>query len=201
MLDLAVSEGYGWIFPKTEEAAIGIGLFRGKTGHPRYEYGGFLKRNEVPAETGAHPHGAVLPLYQKSRPRLAQGRVLLTGDAAALVDPFFGEGIYYAVRSAQMAAEAVFNALNQGDAISSYDDEIAAGFYPEFRVADRMALLVYTFPGFFIETVRRYPGLMKNYIAVFQGEQGYCGFWKQSQRRLFQKLNPFRRFFAASSRS
>lgn len=201
VLDLGVSQGYGWIFPKTKEASIGIGLFRGRKSHPRYEYGDFLKRNAVAAETGTAPHGAVLPLYQKSRPRLARGRVLLTGDAGALVDPFFGEGIYYGVRSAQMAAEAVFKALRHGADILSYDDEIAAGLYPEFRVADRMARLVYAFPGFFIETVRRHPGLMKDYIAVFQGEQRYCDFWKQSRRRLVQKLNPFRRFFAASSRS
>ena len=201
LLDLSVTQGYGWIFPKSETAAVGIGLFKGNKKHPRHEYADFKKRNMLPAASSACAQGAILPLYQKKRPKLVRGRVLLTGDAAALLDPFFGEGIYYGVRSGQMAAQAVFEALHHGGEISAYHDAIAAIFYPEFEVADRMARLIYTFPGFFLQTVRRYPGLMKTYAGVFQGEFGYCDFWKASRRRLFRKLNPFRRFSATSSQS
>jgi len=201
VLDLSVAKGYGWVFPKSKTAEIGIGIFKGKKAGPRRQYETFLKRNTSQGEAALKSHGAVLPLYHKNRPRMARGRVLLVGDAAALVDPFFGEGIYYAVRSGQMAARAVSRALRHEGDILSYDAEMTAAFYPEFEVADRMAHLIYTFPGFFMKTIQRHPRLMQDYIAVFQGEKAYCDFWRENRQRLFRKLNPFRRFSAASSQS
>lgn len=40
---------------------------------------------------------------------------LLVGDAATFIDPFTGEGVYFALRGAQMAAETILGALKQGD--------------------------------------------------------------------------------------
>ncbi len=40
---------------------------------------------------------------------------LLVGDAAAFIDPFTGEGVYFALRGAQMATEAILAALRRGD--------------------------------------------------------------------------------------
>jgi flavin-dependent dehydrogenase len=42
--------------------------------------------------------------------------VLLTGDAGSFVDPLTGEGIYYALKSEQLAADAVSKAFNAKDA-------------------------------------------------------------------------------------
>jgi flavin-dependent dehydrogenase len=41
--------------------------------------------------------------------------VLLVGDAAGFYDPFTGEGIYTALRSAELAAEVAHGALSRGD--------------------------------------------------------------------------------------
>ncbi|MCS6777294.1 MAG: NAD(P)/FAD-dependent oxidoreductase [Chloroherpetonaceae bacterium] len=48
------------------------------------------------------------------RPPLAEG-VLLLGDAATFIDPFTGEGVYFALRGAQCAAEVASAALRAGD--------------------------------------------------------------------------------------
>jgi menaquinone-9 beta-reductase len=53
--------------------------------------------------TAARAHH--LPLSSQ-RPRQPDGRVLLAGDALSLINPFTGEGIYYAVLSGKLAAEA-----------------------------------------------------------------------------------------------
>ena len=49
--------------------------------------------------------GHRLPL-SPGRPRVRNGRVLLAGDALSLINPLSGEGIYYAIRSGMMAADA-----------------------------------------------------------------------------------------------
>lgn len=60
------------------------------------------------------PVSALGPLaYRVAPPR--HGGVLLVGDAAGFYDPFTGEGIYAALRSAELAAEVAHRALTRGD--------------------------------------------------------------------------------------
>ncbi len=59
--------------------------------------------------------GAPIPL--KPLPRWDNGRdVVLAGDAAGVVAPASGEGIYYAMTGGRLAAEAVAACLATGDA-------------------------------------------------------------------------------------
>ncbi len=191
-IDLTVPRGYGWIFPKEDEAAIGIAGFKGKEKGPRLLYSHFLSRNAlVSKDAPAPPHGCALPLYHRVPFPLTKGRVLLTGDAGSLVDPLFGEGIYYAIRSGQMAANAVREALKKGLPIQSYDDEVRSLFYPEFEVAGKMAYWIYSFPGLFLEATRRHPKSMALYFGVLRGERSYAAFWKEVRWEYFKKLNPF----------
>jgi flavin-dependent dehydrogenase len=46
----------------------------------------------------------------------AKDRLFLIGDAARVVEPFTGEGIYYALRSGELAAEAIASLIKTGDA-------------------------------------------------------------------------------------
>jgi menaquinone-9 beta-reductase len=46
----------------------------------------------------------------------AHQKLLLIGDAARVVEPFTGEGIYYALRSGELAAAAVVKILQKQDA-------------------------------------------------------------------------------------
>lgn len=60
---------------------------------------------------GVELTGHTLPLTV-SRPRPAVGRVLLVGDAASLINPFTGEGIYSAIASGAMAGDAALRAAD-----------------------------------------------------------------------------------------
>jgi flavin-dependent dehydrogenase len=51
--------------------------------------------------------------YRVAEPR--HGGVLLVGDAAGFYDPFTGEGLFIALRSAEMLAEVAHAALRRGD--------------------------------------------------------------------------------------
>jgi flavin-dependent dehydrogenase len=63
--------------------------------------------------TGPFHFGAV-PCGGRYGPPACHPRALLVGDAAGLVDPLLGEGIYNAVRSGQIAAAAIRNMIRHG---------------------------------------------------------------------------------------
>jgi geranylgeranyl reductase len=105
---------YGWVFPHGETVSVGTGS--ADKGFSLRSAVGELRRSVAlaGAET-LRREGAPLPM--KPLPRWDNGRdVLLVGDAAGVVAPASGEGIYYAMVSAQMAAAAAAKALRTGDA-------------------------------------------------------------------------------------
>lgn len=100
-----VPSGYGWVFPKKNHLSIGVlSMMRGPVSLPQClnDYLSKLGLGKVPEKS---LHGYVIPLGPR-RP-LARGRILLTGDAAGLVDPITGEGISLAAASGFFAAQAV----------------------------------------------------------------------------------------------
>lgn len=108
---------YAWAFPTDEGTAnVGYGeVLRGRSP----TRAGLLERLDalLPGVTvGAQDWRAHrLPLSTR-RPRQADGRVLLTGDAASLVNPMSGEGIFYAVLSGSQAGAAALLGAQAGAA-------------------------------------------------------------------------------------
>jgi flavin-dependent dehydrogenase len=82
--------------------------------------------------------------YRVSAPR--EGGVLLVGDAAGFYDPFTGEGIFTALRSAELGADVVVDALRRGDvsarALARYDRERAAVFADKVRLTRALQVLI-----------------------------------------------------------
>jgi geranylgeranyl diphosphate/geranylgeranyl-bacteriochlorophyllide a reductase len=104
---------YGWVFPHGDTLSIGTGSadkgfsLRGAVGALRQAAG--LEGAETIRREGA-------PLPMKPLRRWDNGRdVVLAGDAAGVVAPASGEGIYYAMVGGRLAAEAVQALLKTGD--------------------------------------------------------------------------------------
>lgn len=178
--------GYGWIFPKQDKLSIGIAGFRRKRWDPHHYFQRFTKGQgsltgfSIPKPTG-HP----IPLFQGPPPVLNRQRILLAGDAASLVDPFFGEGIYYAVRSGQLAAITLMNIFKNGHAdLSEYDRMVSAEFYPEFRIASRLAFIVYAFPRVWYWVNKRHHEFIELYYDVLRGVMSYHGFVQEVKKAL-----------------
>lgn len=74
-------------------------------------------RHLAPRLAGMEPAGRLMAMgplaYRVAEPRV--GGVLLAGDAAGFYDPFTGEGLYTALRSAEILAERAHAALAQDD--------------------------------------------------------------------------------------
>jgi geranylgeranyl diphosphate/geranylgeranyl-bacteriochlorophyllide a reductase len=107
---------YGWIFPHGRTLSIGSGSAH-KGFQLRDAVRSLRERNGL-AEGDAvtvRREGAPIPL--KALKRWDNGRdVVLAGDAAGVVAPASGEGIYYAMVGGQLAAEAANELLETGDA-------------------------------------------------------------------------------------
>ena len=99
--------GYAWSFPGDRLRAIGICGLNAKAGRLlRNGYETFLDSIPISREHIPTPASHALP-YGNYLTNPGYGNVLLLGDACGLADPLLGEGIYYAHKSSQLAAEAV----------------------------------------------------------------------------------------------
>ena len=104
---------YGWVFPHGDTLSVGTG-----SADKGFSLKGSVQRmRETSGLAGAETlrrEGAPIPM--KPLPRWDNGRdLVLAGDAAGVVAPASGEGIYYAMVGGQLAAEAVHALLATGD--------------------------------------------------------------------------------------
>ncbi len=104
---------YGWVFPHGDTLSVGTG-----SADKGFSLRGSVQRmREASGLAGAETlrrEGAPIPM--KPLPRWDNGRdVVLAGDAAGVVAPASGEGIYYAMLGGQLAAEAAQDMLATGN--------------------------------------------------------------------------------------
>ena len=105
---------YGWVFPHGETMSVGTGSadkgFSLRTATEALRRASGLDRAETLRREGA-------PIPLKPLPRWDNGRdVVLAGDAAGVVAPASGEGIYYAMYGGSLAAQAASAFLASGRA-------------------------------------------------------------------------------------
>ncbi|MEQ8412230.1 MAG: geranylgeranyl diphosphate reductase [Erythrobacter sp.] len=105
---------YAWVFPHGETASVGVGSankgfsLRGAISTMRSDLG--LTRCETVRREGA-------PIPLKPLKRWDNGAdVIVAGDAAGVVAPASGEGIYYAMTGGRVVAEAASQFLKTGEA-------------------------------------------------------------------------------------
>ncbi|HEX3790667.1 MAG TPA: NAD(P)/FAD-dependent oxidoreductase [Pseudonocardiaceae bacterium] len=100
---------YAWVFPIGDgRANVGYGeLLRGNPISRAQLVDRLHQLLPAAAVSGLRAHR--LPL-STGRPQVEHGRVLLAGDAAALINPITGEGIFYAVLSGSLAGAAAVGA-------------------------------------------------------------------------------------------
>jgi geranylgeranyl reductase family protein len=182
-------EGYIWVFPRCGHLSVGI-CGKGEAASVlRTRLERYMEENELPKQ-GATFYSHLLPALDTpswKRNRVAGDRWLAVGDAAGLVDPITGEGLYYALRSADLATQSLLNgapdryrALLRGDFMA--DLEFGS------RLADRMfhgTFLGGPIPGRMVQFTRLSPKFREVMQDLFAGTQPYIGL----KRRLFRNLN------------
>jgi flavin-dependent dehydrogenase len=135
-------EGYSWAFPRPDHVSVGIGakVGQGTMAALRHRLGTFLKKfGYTPDPKRIFSH--LLPslsVESWGNLRLAGQGWALVGDAGGLVDPITGEGIYYAMRSGDLLAEALLEDLPQ-----IYPERVRNEFGSSLAQGARLARLFY----------------------------------------------------------
>ena len=111
VLEIAVIRGgYGWVFPKLDHVNVGVGGNAEEGPRLRRELRRMCEAYGIDPDAAKDTRGYRLPLRLPGT-QLARGRTAVIGDAAGLVDPFSGDGMYEAFLSAQLVAEAALAVL------------------------------------------------------------------------------------------
>ena len=101
--------------------------------------------------------------------------MLLAGDAAGLVDPFTGEGIYYALASGRMAGEMVGD-VPAAIVARSYESRIEKELGRDLRYALISSRIMHSHPGIFLRTLVREEKVLERYLEVGAGQMSYKDF-------------------------
>jgi flavin-dependent dehydrogenase len=171
--------GYMWLFPRRDHVGVGICAplgsvpTRAMLGRLEAEVArAFPAFTDPDAERYAHtiPSPSADP---QSMLEIAGGRWALVGDAAALADPITGEGIYYALRSAQVLAQT----LRAGGSPARYPAAALEDFGRDLLKAAALRDRFYA-PGFarrMIDFSARSRAVRDVLADLVLGRQGYVG--------------------------
>ncbi len=192
-------EGYIWIFPRTDHASAGIcgKLGTRSTAELRRMLEFFLREEGIEyAHSRFYSH--VLPsLAPESlrRARFAGDGWAMVGDAAGFVDPITGEGLYFAMRSAELLADALI-----ADRPQAYAEAVRRDFLNDLVLAATVAERFYcgTFLGApviermtqFLTRSRHFQRLI---LDMFAGAQTYRGARMRFYRTMLPMLVDFLR--------
>lgn len=167
-----LKKGYAWIFPKSDHLSIGVFTTLSKANNLEAYLEAFID---------SHPNlrgykkmffrrGGLIPRGGVYNCLVTEG-ALLVGDAAAMCDPFFGEGIYYGAKSGILAADAIIEAMKQGHRrLASYDELCRDTLTREFWWARFFNFTFYRFPRLAHPIISHRPYLQDLVLDVNSGK-------------------------------
>ena len=183
-------EGYLWSFPRADHLSVGIcgKLGQASSSRLRHHLDEFVEQEKIPMQ-GAQLYSHVLPSPQAKTirdRRIAGKNWAMAGDAAACVDPITGEGLFYALRSGDLLAQA----LAEGQPLA-YPERLRVAFSADLEFAASIARRVFrgNFLGAAITTrmvqlVKYSPAFSDLIRDIFSGSQDY----RTLKRRLWNQL-------------
>jgi flavin-dependent dehydrogenase len=141
-----VPGGYSWIFPKGDHVNVGVGGWQSEGPRLRERLRELCHAYGVDEGNVRELRGHRLPMRGASRHPVA-GRVALVGDAAGLVDPLSGDGMYEAFVSGRLASEAALDLLaGRARDLEPYAAAFASTFAPLETISWRAKLAFERFP-------------------------------------------------------
>jgi len=177
--------GYMWLFPKEDHLSIGVAGFVRLSKRLRSLLEKYLGELQLGSYQQRLTRGHRLPRRREGMP-IQKGRALLIGDAAGLIDFWTGEGIYYALRSAQTAAPAICDYLEgKAGGLQGYEEAIDQGLMPELHIARTLARIGVWFPRLTYTLLKNSEWAWNSGCRILRGERSYHDVRKRMGRFTF----------------
>jgi geranylgeranyl reductase family protein len=188
-------EGYIWIFPRCGHLSVGICGKGEPASSLRSRLEQYLSQKGIRWKDASF-YSHLLPSLATSswkKNSVAGDGWMAVGDAAGLVDPITGEGLYYAIRSADLAARSLLAELSSaGEKIAHYHKLIRRDFAADLEFGSRLAKRIFlgrfllgSVPARMVQFTRRSPRFSAVMQDLFAGKQTYLGL----KQRLMKNLN------------
>ncbi len=175
--------GYAWVIPRHDILNIGVGSFRPHTFPLKRRFFEFVEA--ITGTADVRPLAYPLP-YRLRFVAPVAGPVLFAGDAAGYMDAFSAEGIYSALRSGHLAAQAITAAAESGHPLSQYSSALYEEFWPSLKSAIKMGLLFYPLAGYWSDVFTQSPDLLSDYLDVAMGALPYNELRRHTEMRLLK---------------
>ena len=164
-----VPGSYGWVFPKDDELTVGVIMAKGKGAETKQYLSRFVAQLGLADRTVRRGSGHLTRCRRADAP-LRNGRVLVVGDAAGLLEPWTREGISYALRSGSWAGEVAARAVRQGEpALDGYAAAVSESLIPEMTAGHRL-LRVYAKHPHLVHAAMATPLGWRAFVAFCRGE-------------------------------
>ncbi len=168
-----VRGGYMWLFPKEDHLSIGVASFPRHAHRLRDLLAGYLKYLDLGDFQQKLTRGHRLPRRKKGAP-ITKGPVLLVGDAAGMLDYWTGEGIFYAIRSGQIAAPAAVDYLEgKTPDMTAYEKVVDDEIMPDLRIARTMTRIGLALPKLGFTMMKRSDRAWSLGCRVLRGDAAY----------------------------
>jgi geranylgeranyl reductase family protein len=131
VIELAgIPGGYGWVFPKGDHVNVGVGGWQDEGPRIRDHLRRCCEAHGLDPDDLEELRGHRLPLRTKGT-RIAGERTVLVGDAAGLIDPVSGDGMYECFVSSRLATEAIMELLaGRATSLAPYEAAVDAALAP-----------------------------------------------------------------------
>ncbi len=170
----SVRRCYAYLFPKKLSLSLGAGGFAGPAGKIKGYQRAFLETRFQRDQTFPFSAAGFMIPLRKHRSPIHAGRCLLVGDAAGLADPFTGEGIFSAVKSAEIAASVVQEALrNRWDSLEPYQEAIDRDLMPELECSRLFRELFHLRPSYFHQKIASRERWWNAMAKILRGEKTF----------------------------
>lgn len=166
--------GYGWVFPKEKHFSVGVAGILPSMKKPRNIFMAFIKKLGFRTDVATHAHLIPSGGYERE---VCSDRLILVGDAAGFVDPFYGEGIKYAFISGKLAAERVVESYENEDfsksALDSYKRSCYKQFGANLEYSLRLTRLVNNYPEIFFRLLSSNKSVLDEWFEIVAGRMEY----------------------------
>jgi geranylgeranyl reductase family protein len=165
--------GYGWVFPKDSHVSIGVGGMHDDIKTIQQYNKIYLERHNLATRPTLRFSGHALPV-RRGRASVVRDRGLLVGDAAGLLEPFTGEGIGYAIRSGQLAADTIVAYLRgETPSLLPYGDRLDGEVTPQLLAAERFVRIFNRYPRLFYRLIRHSDSVWSAICLILRGERNF----------------------------